>query len=271
LLAGLKKLLYEPHMLIDSHCHLDFPDFDAERDALIARARDSGVEYMLTISTRVKKAAIYQALAEKYANVFYTIGTHPHQAHEELDVTVEELIALSQHPKCVGIGEAGLDYHYDYSPRAAQRQGLLNHIAAARQTGLPLIIHSRQCDADMAEILTSEMKQGEFKAVLHCFTAGEILAKTALDLGLYISFSGVVTYKNAPELREIANWVPRERILVETDSPYLAPGKMRGKRNEPSFVVETAKVVAATRGEDYAAFAQQTSENFFRLFDKAKR
>jgi len=258
-------------MLIDSHCHLDFPDFATERDAVVVRARAAGVERMVTISTRVAKFPELLSIAEKYPDVFCSVGTHPHHAHEELDVTVADLVARTRHAKVVAIGEAGLDYHYDNSPRDAQARGFRNHIAAARETGLPLVIHSRDADDDMAHILEEETGKGAFPAVLHCFTGGADLAKRAVAVGLFVSFTGILTFKNSVPLREIAAALPADRILVETDAPYLAPGKYRGKRNEPAFVVETAKVLAATRGVDFDAIARQTSDNFFRLFGKVPR
>ncbi len=259
-------------MLVDHHCHLDFKDFAPERDAVVARAVAAGVGIMVTISTRVKSFEVYRDIADAYPNVFFSIGTHPHYAHEELDIPVDEIVRLSAHPKCVAIGEAGLDYHYkDSSPRAAQRQGLLAHIAAARRTGLPLIIHARDADDDMGDILETEMRAGAFTAVLHCFTGGERLARRALDLGLYISFSGVITFKTSYALRAIAASAPADRLLVETDSPYLAPIPYRGKRNEPAYVTETAAVLASTRGVSMADITAATTANFFRLYTKATR
>ena len=258
-------------MLIDSHCHLDFPDFAAELDAVVARARAAGVGRMVTISTRVKKHAQILEVAEKFSDVFCSVGTHPHNAHEELDIDAAALVAIARHPKVVAIGEAGLDYHYDSSPRDAQEQGFRTHIAAARETGLPLVIHSREADADMARILTEEMGKGAFPAVLHCFTGGRDLAFAAIDLGLTVSFTGIITFKNSAALREIAAALPAERILVETDSPYLAPVPYRGKRCEPSYVLETAKVLAETRGVSLDDISRQTTDNFFRLFSKVPR
>jgi TatD DNase family protein len=258
-------------MLIDSHCHLDFPDFAVELDAVVARARAAGIGRIVTISTRVRKHAQVLAIAEKYPEIFCSVGTHPHNAHEELDIDAKALIALTKHPKVVAIGEAGLDYHYDNSPRAAQTQGLCQHIAAARETGLPLVIHSRDCDADMARILEDETGKGAFPAVLHCFTGGCDLAFKAIALGHYISFTGILTFKNSAALRAIAAELPADRILVETDAPYLAPLPYRGKRNEPAYVVETAKVLAETRGVSPDEIARQTTENFFRLFNKVPR
>jgi TatD DNase family protein len=255
-------------MLVDSHCHLDFPDFAAELDAVVARARAGGVGRIVTISTKVKKQPDLIAIAEKYPDVFCTVGTHPHHASSELDVDAKMLIGLTKHPKVVAIGEAGLDYHYDTGPRGDQLNSFREHIAAARETGLPLVIHSRDCDADMAAVLTEEVARGPFKAVLHCFTAGAALARTAIDLGLYIGFTGILTFKSSQALRDIARSLPADRILVETDSPYLAPVPYRGKRCEPAYVVETAKVLAETRGAGAAEIARQTTENFFRLFDK---
>jgi TatD DNase family protein len=258
-------------MLVDSHCHLDFPDFSSELDAVVDRARAVGVGRIVTISTRIKRHSDLIAIAERYDDVYCSVGTHPHQAHEELDIAVDDIVRMAEHPKVVAIGEAGLDYFYDYSPRDAQAQGFRNHIAAARATGLPLVIHSRNADDDMAHILEEETGKGAFPAVLHCFTGGRALAERAIALGLYISFTGIVTFKKSDDLRTIAASLPDDRFLVETDSPYLAPGPHRGKRNEPAFVVETAKVLANVRGITLDAIARQTTENFFRLFSKVPR
>jgi TatD DNase family protein len=258
-------------MLIDSHCHLDFPDFSGELDAVVGRARAAGIARIVTISTRIKRHAEVLAIAERFPEVYCSVGTHPHHAHEELDIGVDELIARTRHPRVVAIGEAGLDYHFDNSPRAAQEQGLRNHIAAARATGLPLVIHSRDADADMARILEEETARGAFPAVLHCFTGGPDLAQRAIALGLFISFTGILTFKKSDDLRAIAQSLPADRILVETDAPYLAPGRYRGKRNEPAFVVETANVLAQTRSVSPEEIARQTTENFFRLFRKVPR
>ncbi len=258
-------------MLVDSHCHLDFPDFAAELDAVVARARAAGVGRMVTISTRVQKLPQVLAVAERFPDVFCSVGTHPHHSHEELDVDANTLISLSKHPKIVAIGEAGLDYHYDTGPHALQAKSFRQHIAAARETGLPLVIHARDCDADMAQILTEETGQGAFPAVLHCFTGGRELAFKAIDLGLHISFTGILTFKRSEDLRAIAAALPADRILVETDSPYLAPLPYRGKRCEPAYVAETAKVLASVRGVSEDEIAAQTTENFFRLFSKVPR
>jgi TatD DNase family protein len=255
-------------MLVDSHCHLDFPDFSDEIDAVVARAQAAGVARIVTISTRIRRHVEVLAIAERFPQVYCSIGTHPHYAHEELDISVEELVARTQHPKVVAIGEAGLDYHYELSTRGAQEQGLRNHIAAARATGLPLVIHAREADADMIAILTEETGKGAFPAVLHCYTGGHDLAQRAVSLGLYISFTGILTFKKSDDLRAIAKTLPADRVLVETDAPYLAPGPYRGKRNEPAYVVETARVLAETRGVSPEQIGRETSDNFFRLFDK---
>src|SRR5262245_11224202 len=258
-------------MLVDSHCHLDFPDFAAELDAVMARARAAGVGRIITISTRVRRHAEVLAIAERFPDVFCSVGTHPHHAHEELDIGADELIRRAAHPKVVAIGEAGLDYHYDFSTPAAQAQGFRTHIAAARATGLPLVIHSREADEDTARMLEDETGQGPFPAVLHCFTGGRDLALKAIELGLHVSFTGILTFKNSAVLRAIAAELPPDRILIETDAPYLAPGRYRGKRNEPAYVGEVAKVLAEVRGVAHDEIAQQTTENFFRLFRKVPR
>lgn len=258
-------------MLVDHHCHLDFPDFEADRAAYVTRAKAAGVGVLVTISTRIRNHATYRAIAEAHDNVFCTVGTHPHQAHEELDIPLDELIRLSEHPKCVGIGEAGLDYFYRKSPPEAQAEGFRRHIAAARATGLPLEIHTRDADADTIRILEEETAKGAFKAILHCFTGGPELARRAVALGHYVSFSGVVTFKKSDALRAIAAEVPLDRILVETDAPFLAPEPFRGKRNEPAFVAHTAAALAKVRGVTPEAFATATTDNFFRLFTKVPR
>jgi TatD DNase family protein len=254
--------------LIDSHCHLDFKDFADEIEAVVARAETAGVERMITISTRVAHGDRLVALAERFRPVFFSIGTHPHQAAEEPETDVAAIRAFARHPKCVAIGEAGLDYHYDYAPRDVAAKVFRAQIAAARDLGLPLVIHSRDADEDMAAILTDEMGKGPFAAVLHCFTSGSALAETGLALGLYISFSGVLTFKNSQNLREIARAAPLDRVLVETDAPYLAPVPHRGKRNEPAFVVETARMLADVKGLDEPVIADATRENTLRLFAK---
>ncbi|MGH0264862.1 TatD family hydrolase [Sinorhizobium meliloti] len=258
-------------MLIDTHCHLDFPDFEAERDAIIERARDAGVGQMVTISTRMKRFDTILAIAERYPNVFCSVGTHPHNADEELDVTADDLVRLSAHPKVVAIGEAGLDYFYDNAPRDAQAVGLRRHIAAARTTGLPLVIHSRSADDDMAAILTEESGKGAFPFLLHCFSSGPDLARIGVELGGYVSFSGILTFPKSEELRDIARTVPRDRMIVETDAPYLAPKPFRGKRNEPAYVAHTAEVLAQAIGVSREEIAEITTENAFRIFSKMPR
>ncbi|MEO5323512.1 TatD family hydrolase [Mesorhizobium sp. CC13] len=258
-------------MLVDSHCHLDFPDFAEERAAVVARARAAGVERMVTISTRVKRFPQVLAIAEEFDEVYCSVGTHPHNAGEELDVTAAELVRLAGHPKVVAIGEAGLDYFYDKAPRDAQAKGLRTHIAAARETGLPLVIHARQADEDMAAILTEETGKGAFPFILHCFSSGAGLARAGVALGGYVSFSGILTFKNSADLRDIARDVPRDRLLVETDAPYLAPIPHRGKRNEPAYVANTAAVLAETIGVSAEEIAAITTDNFFRLFTKMPR
>jgi TatD DNase family protein len=253
-------------MLIDSHCHLDFPDLARDLDDVVARARSAGVGRMVTISTRVRCHDEVLRIAERFSDVFCSVGTHPHYAREELDVSAAELVERARHPKVVAIGEAGLDYHYDRSPRAAQERSFRIHIAAARSSGLPLIIHSREADADTASILEEETGEGAFSAVLHCFTGGPDLARRAQALGHFISFTGILTFKNSAPLRALAATLPADRILIETDAPYLAPGRFRGRRNEPAYVVETAKALAEARGVSLAEIARQTTENFFALF-----
>ncbi|HWP27748.1 MAG TPA: TatD family hydrolase [Xanthobacteraceae bacterium] len=258
-------------MLVDSHCHLDFPDFVDELDAVVARARAAGIVRLITISTRVARHAQVLAIAERYDDVYCSIGTHPHNAKEEPDVSTADLVARVRHPKIVAIGEAGLDYHYEHSPRAAQEQSFRRHIAAARETGLPLVIHTRDADADTARILQEESRLGAFPAVLHCYTGGRELAFTAINLGLYVSFTGILTFRKSDDLRALAAALPADRIILETDAPYLAPGKFRGKRCEPAYVVETAKVLAEVRRTSFEDIARQTTENFFTLFAKVPR
>ncbi|CAM5767599.1 TatD family hydrolase [Mesorhizobium amorphae] len=258
-------------MLVDSHCHLDFPDFAEERAAIVARALAAGVGRMVTISTRVKRFQQILEIAESFEEVFCSVGTHPHNAAEELDITTEDLVRLAEHPKVVAIGEAGLDYFYDKAPRDAQAQGLRTHIAAARETGLPLVIHARNADDDMIAILRDETGKGAFPFILHCFSSGRRLAEVGVELGGYVSFSGILTFKNSAELRDIAKDVPHDRLLVETDAPYLAPVPHRGHRNEPAYVAETARVLAETIGVSQDEIARITTDNFFRLFSKMPR
>ena len=258
-------------MLVDHHCHIDRPEFAADLDGVVARAHTAGVGLMVNISTRIRRFAEVQAVIERYDNVYGSVGTHPHQAHEELDISVAEIVRLSKHPKIVAIGEAGLDYFYKHSPPAAQAEGFRNHIAAARESGLPLEIHTRDADADTLAILQDEHKKGAFPAVLHCFTGGRELALRAVDLGLMVSFSGVITFKKSEALRDIAREVPLDRLLVETDAPFLAPDPYRGKQNEPAYVTHTARALAAAKGITAEALAKATTDNFLRYYTKAKR
>lgn len=255
-------------MLIDSHCHLDFPDFADELDAIVGRARTAGIGRMVTISTRVRRFAQLEAITQRFDDIYCSIGTHPHHAAEEPDVTIADLVKIAAAKKVVAIGEAGLDYHYDTSPRDAQERGFRTHIAASRETGLPLVIHAREADEDIARILEEESGKGAFPFVLHCFTGGAELARRGVALGGYVSFSGILTFKNGQSHRDIAVGMPADRLLVETDAPYLAPGPWRGKRNEPAYVAETARVLAETRQVTAGEIATITTANFFRLFKK---
>jgi TatD DNase family protein len=257
--------------ITDSHCHLDFPDFDEERDAVVARALEAGVTRMVTICTRLRLEPQVRAIAEAYAPVFYAAGTHPMSAADEPMATVDDLIALAKHPKFVGIGESGLDYHYTAESAEVQQTSLRIHIAAARETGLPLIIHARAADADMARILAEEYRNGAYSCVMHCFSSSAELARAALDLGFYLSMSGIAAFPKSQELRDIFAAAPVDRILVETDAPYLAPPPHRGRRNEPAYTAHTARKGAEVFGMDYADFAAQTQDNFDRLFTKAAR
>ena len=258
-------------MLVDSHCHLDFPDFAGEMDLVVRRAGQAGIGMMLTICTRISEFERIREVADKFDHVYCSVGIHPHEAGAEPAADCAHIVSLTGHSKVIGIGETGLDYFYEHSPRAAQQIAFRAHISAARQTGLPLIVHARDADADMISILREEAGQGAFPGVIHCFTAGPELARAALDLGLYISLSGIVTFKNAKELRETAKMIPPDRLLVETDAPFLAPMPHRGKRNEPAFVADTARYLAEFFGETREAFAARTTDNFFALFSKADR
>ncbi|WP_374653008.1 TatD family hydrolase [Dongia sp.] len=255
--------------LVDSHCHLDFEDFGADFDAVLTRARENGVERMLTICTRVTKFDQVLAIAAAHDNIRCTVGIHPHEAEYEPDVDAARLVALAKHPKVVGIGEAGLDYFYDKSPRERQQQVFATHIEASRESGLPIVVHSRDADEDTVRLLQEGARKGGLTGVIHCFTSTQYLADAALEMGFYISLSGIVTFKNAAALRDIAKTIPHDRLLVETDSPYLAPIPMRGKRNEPAFVKHTASFVADFLGLPVADLARQTTANFDRLFTKA--
>ncbi|MEP9374194.1 TatD family hydrolase [Mesorhizobium sp. KR1-2] len=258
-------------MLVDSHCHLDFPDFAQERADIVARAQAAGVQRMVTISTRVKRFPEILEIAEAFDPVYCSVGTHPHNAGDEIDVTADDLVRLAEHPKVVAIGEAGLDYFYDKAPREAQAQSFRVHIDAARRTGLPLVIHSRDADDDMIAILEEESGKGAFPFILHCFSSGRALAEAGARLGGYASFSGILTFKKSEDIRAIAANVPRDRLLVETDAPYLAPVPFRGKRNEPAYVAHTAKILGETVGIGAEEIAAITTDNFFRLFKKMPR
>ena len=256
--------------LVDSHCHLDFPDFEGEVPALIARARAAGVTRMVTICTRLRNEPKVRAIAGAYPNVFYAAGTHPMHAADEPLATVAELVALSAHPKFVGIGETGLDYHYTADSKAIQQTSLRIHIEAAQETGCPLIIHARGADDDMAMILTEGFKKSPYACVMHCFSSGQGLAKAALEMGFYLSISGIVAFPKSHELRDIFAATPLDRILLETDSPYLAPPPFRGRRNEPAYTAHTAAAGAKIYGLTLAEFAATTTANFDRLFTRAK-
>lgn len=258
-------------MLVDRHCHIDRHEFRNDLDGVVARAHAAGVGILVNISTRIRRFDEVKAVIERFENVYGSVGTHPHNAHEELDIPLEEIIRLAQHPKIVSVGEAGLDYFYKHSTPAAQAEGFRRHIAAARETGLPLEIHTRDADADTLAILDDEHKKGAFPAILHCFTGGRKLAMRALDLGLYVSFSGVITFKKSEALRDIARDVPLDRLFVETDAPFLAPEPYRGKLCEPGYVVHTAKTLADVKGVSAEELARATTDNFFRLFKKVSR
>ncbi len=255
--------------LIDSHCHLDFPDFAEELDDVVARAGRAGISHMVTISTHLSRFERVRAVAERYPNVFCTVGIHPHEAGTEKEVSIAELVELTNHPKVVGIGETGLDFYYEHSPRDIQERQFRTHITAARETGLPLIVHTRDADTDTIRILEEEHAKGAFPGLIHCFSASQELADRMVAIGLYISFSGIVTFKKADELRDVAKSLPADRILVETDSPYLAPVPRRGKRNEPAYTAFTAARIAELRDVSAADIARITTANFKRLFAKA--
>lgn len=258
-------------MLVDHHCHLDFPQLAADRAGLIKRAHAAGVSTMLTISTRIRRFDEIVKITEEDDHIFCSVGTHPHQADEERGIPTAEIVKLSKHPKCVAIGEAGLDYFYKHGTPEAQAEGFRAHIAAARETGLPLEIHTRDADADTLAILLDEHAKGAFPFVLHCFTGGRELAMRAVDIGGYVSFSGVVSFKKSEALRDIVREVPLDRLLVETDAPFLAPEPYRGKTNEPAYVAHTARALAEARGISFADLAKATTDNFFRHYTKAKR
>lgn len=258
-------------MLVDSHCHLDFPDYAGQVDQVVARAVTAGVGVCLSIGTELKRFPGVRAVAEQFPNVWCSVGVHPHESEKELLDDEAALIRETAHPKVVGIGETGLDYYYEHSPRIPQQKNFRSHIAAARQTGLPVIVHTRDADDDTIDILRDEMAKGRFSGLIHCFTGTQKLADAALELGLYISVSGIATFKNSKPLRDVIQTVPLERLLVETDAPYLSPVPFRGKTNEPAFVVHTAKMLAELKGVTQSELAAATTENFFRLFSKVQR
>lgn len=258
-------------MLVDSHCHLDFPDFAEDLDAIVGRAVDAGVGHMLTICTHVTKFGQVLAVAERFPQVTCTVGIHPHEAGAEPAVTAAQLVEKAQHPKVIGFGETGLDYFYDHSPREEQQRSFRAHLMAAREAQLPVVVHTRDADDDTVRILGEEMAAGAFPGLIHCFSSSRELAEKAVQMGLYISLSGILTFKKSEELRETARAVPLDRLLVETDAPYLAPVPKRGKRNEPAFVAHTAAVLAEVKGVSVREIEEATTANFFRLFRKAPR
>lgn len=256
-------------MLIDSHCHLDFPDFAHELDAVITRAHQVDVKIMQTICTKLTAFPAILTLAERYDSLYCSVGIHPNEVAEQPKATADELVTLSTHPKVIGLGETGLDYYYENSPRQQQIDSFLEHIEAARRTGLPVIIHTRAADEDTVDLLEAEMKKAPFPGLIHCFSTGRRLAEKSIELGLYISISGIVTFNKAVELQETVKTLPLSRLLVETDAPYLAPTPHRGKRNEPAFTRNTAEFLARLKGLSYDEVAQATTANFFALFTKA--
>ncbi|MBN9489312.1 MAG: TatD family hydrolase [Alphaproteobacteria bacterium] len=258
-------------MLIDSHCHLDFPELSNDEAGVLARARTAGVAGMLTIGTRLDQFDRVRAIAERHSNIWCSVGVHPHEAKEEGQRAPDRLIEATRHSKVVGIGETGLDFYYEHSPRDEQAESFRTHITAARETGLPLIVHTRDADTETGDILEDEYAKGAFTGLIHCFSSGSEVAKRALALGMYISISGIVTFKAAEGLRTIVRELPLDRLLVETDAPYLAPVPRRGKTNEPAFVAHTAAKVAELKSVSIAELEAVTTENFFRLFAKAER
>lgn len=258
-------------MLIDSHCHLDFPELASDESGVLARARTAGIAGMLTIGTRLDQFDRVRAIAERHGNVWCSVGVHPHEAKEEGQSDPARLIEAARHPKVVGIGETGLDFFYEHSPREEQAESFRTHISAAREAGLPLIVHTRDADQETGDILEDEYRKGAFPGLIHCFSSGPEVARRALALGMYISISGIVTFKAAETLRTIVRDLPLERLLVETDAPYLAPVPKRGKTNEPAFVTHTAAKVAELKGISVGELEAATTENFFRLFAKAER
>lgn len=257
-------------MFIDSHCHLDYHERDGDLGEVVGRAQRAGVGTMVTICTKIKNFKTVQRIAERFGNVWCTIGIHPHEVCKEELPTVKQMVALANHPKVVGIGETGLDYYYERSPRDAQQACLRVHIEAARETGLPLIVHARDADNDMIEILEEAYRKGPYPGLIHCFSSGKHLAEKAIEIGFSISFSGILTFKNAENLRMVAKSIPMDRIIIETDAPYLAPVPNRGKRNEPAYVIHVAEKLAEIRGMDTEGIAKKTTDNFYRLFSRVK-
>lgn len=256
-------------LLVDSHCHLNFPDFREDLEEVIARARASGVGVMQTICTKMSEFEEVYSIAAAHENIYCSVGVHPHEAGKTPIVTVEELVACAARPKVIGLGETGLDYYYEHSPREAQQQSFRHHIEAARRTGLPVIIHTRDAEEDTLRILEEEMQRGAFTGLIHCFTSSKQFADKCVELGLYISLSGILTFKKATDLQEAARDLPLTRLLVETDAPYLAPLPHRGKRNEPSYTIYTNRFLAEIKNIDEKSCAEQTTKNFFSLFTKA--
>jgi TatD DNase family protein len=258
-------------MFVDSHCHLDFPDYADDLDAVVARAREAGVAAMVTISTHLDHAERLRKIAEQFDGVYSTVGVHPHEAKNHQSVTASQIEDLCDFQEVIGIGESGLDFHYEHSPREVQEKSFRTHIAAARETGLPLIVHSRGADQETVDILADEMAKGPFKGVIHCFSTGKELAEGAMALGFYVSVAGIVTFKAADELRSTVTDLPLSRLLVETDAPFLTPVPNRGKRNEPAFVVHTARQIADLKCITIGEIADATTANFFDLFNRAER
>lgn len=258
-------------MLVDTHCHLDFPDYGTEIDMVIARAKNEGVGIMQTISTHISRFDNIKRIAENYTDIYCSVGIHPHHVEEEKKVTPQEIIDHTNHPKVIGIGETGLDYYYENSPRELQRESFINHIEASRKTGIPVIIHTRDAENDTINIIHDEMDKGSFKGLIHCFTGTIELAKKALDYGLYISISGIVTFKKASSLQDIVKQLPLDRLLIETDAPFLAPEPYRGKRNEPAYIKYTAEFIANLKNISVQEVADQTTNNFFDLFTKVRK
>lgn len=255
--------------IVDSHCHLNYKGIIEQQSDVVCRARDAGVGCMLAINTKLKEFEQILEIVDTYPEVFGTVGIHPHEAENEPDVALDALLTRAKHPKIVGIGETGLDYFYDNAPRDMQQVNFRSHIAAARETGLPVIVHTRDADEDCVSILREEMEKGPFTGVIHCFTASQFLADAVLELGFFISISGIATFKNAKDLQATVKAIPMERLLVETDAPFLAPVPHRGKTCEPAFVMDTARFVAELKGEEFSEFQHKTSANFFELFNKA--